>query len=677
MVASDGVTEDGKIGLRLFGSAELRTKGSLTATDEFVGRSKQLAFLTYLELARHGDFYRRDSLVVLFWPELDTDHARSSLRNTLSRIRSGLGPDVIETRGAEELRTRPGIIDCDVTEFRSAIATGDYQKAMDLYKGDLLEGFHTNAAAQFEAWLEQTRHSLRDSAASAAKELCSLAAARGDDAGALSWMRRRLEILPDDEDGLRDFMQFSARIGDRSAALRMYSIAGRRMTEAYGLPLSAATTNLAAEIRAAADGPGVASPGLAQRESSSTGAHELVPASVRGTDVSTVPGFRPWLRWRLLLLVVPAVAAVAIAAIRRIPGKSAIPVEKFVRWISLQTVSGPVPRAFPSMIYEPRLNEAVVFGGRSFETVVGDVWRLYDANGVGKPRWERVPTSNPGPGRRWLHEAAYDARSDRMIVFGGSTGYTTPCKNDVWILPGAMRGMPPLTWFKLDVAEGPAPRAEMAVAYDAPHRRLIVSGGHDCIAPIHNDLWILANANGIGRPEWLRQSPAVPQGSPGPRRNHSLLYDPLTNRAILFGGRAGYGGRAAGFTNDLWILLNANGVGRTPEWRKFEYRGDSPPPLGFHRALYDGETNRALVIGGMPPATGIESPITNQAWELIGATGGPGGQVWHKLRATSPPGITSFAVAYDPVSNRAIVFGGSTYRRATSGLFLLDHAVEH
>src|SRR5882724_6272494 len=59
---------------------------------------KRLALLAYLVTPLPGTWHRRETLLALFWPELDTVHARTSLRNALYVLRQILGDDVLRNR---------------------------------------------------------------------------------------------------------------------------------------------------------------------------------------------------------------------------------------------------------------------------------------------------------------------------------------------------------------------------------------------------------------------------------------------------------------------------------------------------------------------------------------------------------------------------------------------------
>src|SRR5438128_11786783 len=138
---------------------ELRLLGrlSLTSADgrdvrALLGQPRRLALLAYLAAATPRGFHRRDSLLALFWPEIDQEHARAALRQALHVVRDALGADVIVTRGDEEVGLDFERIWCDVVAFDRAVAAEQFSEALDLYRGDLLEGFFIPDAGEFEHW---------------------------------------------------------------------------------------------------------------------------------------------------------------------------------------------------------------------------------------------------------------------------------------------------------------------------------------------------------------------------------------------------------------------------------------------------------------------------------------------------------------------------------------------
>jgi DNA-binding SARP family transcriptional activator len=59
-------------------------------------------------------------------------------------------------------------LSCDAVEFEAAIEADDPARALGLYRGDLLDGFHVSGCGEFERWLEEERVWLRRRAARAA-----------------------------------------------------------------------------------------------------------------------------------------------------------------------------------------------------------------------------------------------------------------------------------------------------------------------------------------------------------------------------------------------------------------------------------------------------------------------------------------------------------------------------
>jgi DNA-binding SARP family transcriptional activator/cytochrome c-type biogenesis protein CcmH/NrfG len=191
-----------------------------TAAALLLQRPKHLALLIYLAL-QNGTLTRRDTLLALFWPELDEAHARNTLSKTLGRIRSCLGDDLLRAIGAHEVGLRPGALRSDVEEFRAALTREDWAGAIELYRGDFLDGFHLPATA-FETWAAELREQLRSDALSAAQRLAQAQEQAKDVRAALVSLRRALMIRPTDEGVVRRVMSLLHENGDRAGALAAY-----------------------------------------------------------------------------------------------------------------------------------------------------------------------------------------------------------------------------------------------------------------------------------------------------------------------------------------------------------------------------------------------------------------------------------------------------------------------
>jgi len=211
---------------------------------------RRLALLAYLAAATPRGFHRRDSLLALFWPELDQEHARAALRQALHVVRDGLGADVILTRGDEEVGLDFERIWCDVVAFDRAVAAGQLHEAMEHYRGDLLDGFFIAGTGGFERWLETERGRLRGAGARSAGALVEQCEAAGDFAAAANWARRATALDPHDEERRRRLIMLLDRLGDRAGAVEAYEEFKKRLAADLETEPAAETKALLAAVRA-------------------------------------------------------------------------------------------------------------------------------------------------------------------------------------------------------------------------------------------------------------------------------------------------------------------------------------------------------------------------------------------------------------------------------------------
>jgi len=211
---------------------------------------KRVALLAYLTLSPGGAYRRRDTLISLFWPESDTDRARNALRQAIHYLRRSLGEGVIVGRGDEELGLDPGQFSCDAIEFEALLGQGRRVEALDLYRGELLEGFHPGDLPDWERWLEKERNRLREKAYNAAMVLADEQEAAGDLRMAAHWARLALDLGGDRELSARRLIALLDQCGDRCGALRVYEDFARRAAEEFGVDLAPETHALVREVRA-------------------------------------------------------------------------------------------------------------------------------------------------------------------------------------------------------------------------------------------------------------------------------------------------------------------------------------------------------------------------------------------------------------------------------------------
>jgi DNA-binding SARP family transcriptional activator len=237
---------------------ELRTLGTLDvqASDgrdvrRLATQPKRLALFVYLALAGSSRFHRRDSVVALFWPELDQAHARGALRQALSFLRRVLGDDVIVARGEEEIGVAAELVSSDAQRFEQAHHAGRHEEALALYRGDFLDGFFASETAPaFDQWVDRERSRLRGLAARVAWAEAEALRARGERTRAADLARRAARFTPDSEAELARVVAFLDESGDRAGALAAYDEFARRLDADYEAEPSPETRALIRDIRA-------------------------------------------------------------------------------------------------------------------------------------------------------------------------------------------------------------------------------------------------------------------------------------------------------------------------------------------------------------------------------------------------------------------------------------------
>lgn len=234
--------------LRLLGTTDLRLGGD--EVGGILSAPKRLGLLVYLALARPRGFQRRDLLLPLFWPKLGQAAARNALSNLLYHIRRAVGEEVLVNRGAEEIGIRRDGFWTDAIAFKEALERDDTRDALELYRGDLLEGFHVpGAAPAFGQWLDRERERLRSLAAEGSWVLAERAEEAGRSGEARRWAKRAADFNPFSEKAHARLIALLERLGDPVGALDAYEALATRLREDWEIDPSESLRELAEEIR--------------------------------------------------------------------------------------------------------------------------------------------------------------------------------------------------------------------------------------------------------------------------------------------------------------------------------------------------------------------------------------------------------------------------------------------
>ena len=321
--------------------------------------------------------------------------------------------------------------------------------------------------------------------------------------------------------------------------------------------------------------------------------------------------------------------------------------------------------------------------------------------------WSLIP-ADPRPSPRYRSAAIWDPVRHRVLVYGGLT--FSPA-GDTWAL--TMGASP--AWSL--VVSGSNARGDCAAVYDPVRDRFIIYGGTSGSGFHFNDAYALPLT---GAPTWAQI--AASGTPPAPRIDPSVIYDPLRDRLLVFGGSIRCGLGCATPQNDVWQLTLAG----TPTWTQLAPAGTPPPPRASAGAIYDPVRDRMVIMAGAganPNGAWVLSLAGTPTWTDLApwgvprsAYGGPGfydptrdralllqsdgagisaldfrdqpnQPLWCKISPSGNLGARYGASAvYDPDDDAAIVFAGRTpggdlldtsFRLDLGGGFLLDAGGSH
>jgi DNA-binding SARP family transcriptional activator/tetratricopeptide (TPR) repeat protein len=236
--------------VRVLGALEVDLNGARIVSPV---SQRPWALFGYLALA--GAPVSRVELVNRFWPDVLDASGRASLRSVLWVLRRVLGDGIVITRD------RVGLSDdqqlsIDIGEFERLAREGQVERALELCRGELLEGLEDD-------WALSARQRHRERVI----ELLELTARRleenGENRAAVEWTRRQTERDPFDEEAHRRLISRLAAVGDRAGALRAYRAVSDRLRSELAVAPSAQTRELVENIRTDAPAPAVLGRGSA------------------------------------------------------------------------------------------------------------------------------------------------------------------------------------------------------------------------------------------------------------------------------------------------------------------------------------------------------------------------------------------------------------------------------
>ncbi|MCC7509250.1 MAG: choice-of-anchor D domain-containing protein [Planctomycetes bacterium] len=304
-------------------------------------------------------------------------------------------------------------------------------------------------------------------------------------------------------------------------------------------------------------------------------------------------------------------------------------------WAALATdPDAGVGRVVGGGAWDPARDEVLFYGGINPSALNTPRISVLDVSGA--PAWQDsvgTTADSAGPEGRWGAVAGFDTSNDRVVLWGGKDHVAY--YGGIWALD---RSAPNGEWARV-IGGGAAPAAAVysARATDLAGNRMFIHGGNIASGGRTSELWSLNLATGA----WT-QWPGV---GPAARDQHSMIYDSIRNRVLV------YGGRTPGIVGDVW----AYDLGAMSWSLVTPLAGPAPVARYAHGAAYDSTNDRMVIVAGRSSTTTL-----NDVWVL---SLNPGTETWTNrsaLFAPIPSGRHSFACSSNGAGTQIWLHGGDT-----------------
>ncbi len=238
----------------------------------------------------------------------------------------------------------------------------------------------------------------------------------------------------------------------------------------------------------------------------------------------------------------------------------------------------------------------------------------------------------------------YDPVGKKTILFGGRADALFGMKyfEDLWAFDAAAQ-----SWESIRNRRRPGPRLSPGMVYDPVNQQLIIFGGdspHDRLG----DTWLYSLADN----RWQEVTPSI---SPPPRSDMGLVYDEGNQVVILFSGYCLDSTRE--LCDDTWAFDP-----KTNTWT--EMNPESSPPIMYgHTMVYDPINQKIVLWGGHEATYQDGEQISHQygntiwhydyqqnSWQQVTATNAPPARYWHQA-------------AFDTTNGTFFLFGGNGANR--------------
>ena len=231
--------------VRLLGALDVELDGATITSPP-----SQRPWAVFAYLALEDRPIPRTELASRFWPDVLDQSAKASLRSALWALKRELGDRIVVDRERVALGVG-GTLWTDVGEFELLARSENVEQALELCRGDLLEGMD-------DEWALAARERHRERLIALLEQRAADCLRRGAGREAVAWTRRQVQTDPFDEEAHRRLIARLAEIGDRAGALRVYRTLAERLRRELGVAPSSRTRELIDQLRT--DAPAAEAP---------------------------------------------------------------------------------------------------------------------------------------------------------------------------------------------------------------------------------------------------------------------------------------------------------------------------------------------------------------------------------------------------------------------------------
>jgi hypothetical protein len=277
-----------------------------------------------------------------------------------------------------------------------------------------------------------------------------------------------------------------------------------------------------------------------------------------------------------------------------------------------------------SMVYNPENGKIIMFGGFNFDedNELDDMWEYDCATDV----WKELHQSEKPPATSG-HGMVFDSINRKFILFGGYNAYGRSDKT--WIYDHENN-----SWTEMLPQVKPSPRDGRSMYFDPVIGETVLFGGYSDQAVGADETWTYNYVNNTWTFHDLITKPPARYGP-------KIVYDPVNQRGVLFGGRI----IGENTLNGTWEFDSS-----TMSWAKLNIT-ESPSARYWYCMDYDPVNKVMILFGGSEGNV----PFSQETW-VFNVTSNQ----WLKMNPESNPPNRSFHnCAFDSESGKIVMFGGT------------------